>query len=811
MKKSQRKNAFLIMLILIFNWSSITKKTSWIIEINSSGHQLLISEEAQNSKTIAYPSSFTNKENSLRLNLRSSPSSSAPWADVRFSYRKSIRLFSSKVVENLTSFPVLIDIHDSDLKEVDQANGNDILFTDCLGNKLAHEIEKFDRDFNSSHAHLVAWVKTNLSCVEDTPIMLYYGNPSVSNQEESEWVWDNNYIGVWHLSEKSGIHYDSTGNHVDGSPQSFDNDEAVEGKINGADELDGINDYIDIYKNPDEIGLEGKGSITISMWIYTNGFNGGGILEFGDPEVSMAYYSLGTLSQPNVWRANWGGTKYDEFTYKSLNRWVNFVITYQNDAISNQNANDSDDSIQNLEIYGNSQLLMNKKLILNIQNGSTLKFGKWEKNTFNGSIDEMRVSRVARSAAWIQTEFNNQNDPTSFYSTGPQEVDTNPPQINEFGVNDNGKGNIIFYANVTDELTQVKNVSIKINGSEYYMKQNDSDLWIYQYPWANFGDFIEYRVANASDAHGNWITTKAIKFIKLSKDTTTPDILQWEYYYDTNTFKANVRDIWGKIDKVILNVTSHNLMATMVHCTINTDNIATYINDTLKIPNGPIEFQIIVNDTSGNVYVSPPHSGFVSLNHAPFVENITFSPFNVFSNSTLELSYDYYDEDNHSELGTEIRWFKNDGTGFILQTKYNDETKIPSSALVRNDQWYVTIKPKDGTIYGELVNSSDTSGLISILNTPPEVTIYEDKHPEFILEDQDIILEDSYFDFLDWDGDQDQSIIYWFKNGTLQPEYTNQTYIPADTTQPGETWYYIIQSYDGLDYGAYETSSIIVI
>ncbi|MFX1508067.1 MAG: hypothetical protein ACFFDC_18435, partial [Promethearchaeota archaeon] len=96
-------------------------------------------------------------------------------------------------------------------------------------------------------------------------------------------------------------------------------------------------------------------------------------------------------------------------------------------------------------------------------------------------------------------------------------------------------------------------------------------------------------------------------------------------------------------------------------------------------------------------------------------------------------------------------------------------------------------------------------------NTPPEVTIFEDEHPEFILEDQDFILEDSYFDFLDWDGDRDQSIIYWFENGTLQPEYTNQTYIPAETTQPGETWYYIIQSYDGSDYGTCETSPIIVI
>jgi len=39
-------------------------------------------------------------------------------------------------------------------------------------------------------------------------------------------------------------------------------------------------------------------------------------------------------------------------------------------------------------------------------------------NYLNGWIDEVRVSNIARSASWILTEYNNQNDPSTFYTIG---------------------------------------------------------------------------------------------------------------------------------------------------------------------------------------------------------------------------------------------------------------------------------------------------------------------------------------------------------------------------------------------------------
>jgi hypothetical protein len=43
-------------------------------------------------------------------------------------------------------------------------------------------------------------------------------------------------------------------------------------------------------------------------------------------------------------------------------------------------------------------------------------------NYLNGSLDEVRVSTTARSAEWLQTSFNNQNNPSAFFNLGSEEI-----------------------------------------------------------------------------------------------------------------------------------------------------------------------------------------------------------------------------------------------------------------------------------------------------------------------------------------------------------------------------------------------------
>ena len=50
--------------------------------------------------------------------------------------------------------------------------------------------------------------------------------------------------------------------------------------------------------------------------------------------------------------------------------------------------------------------------------GSSKEINHW----FNCCLDEVRVLNISLDSKWITTEFNNQNNPTSFYMIGPEET-----------------------------------------------------------------------------------------------------------------------------------------------------------------------------------------------------------------------------------------------------------------------------------------------------------------------------------------------------------------------------------------------------
>jgi len=121
-----------------------------------------------------------------------------PWWNNNWLYRKLISIYDEEVVadSDLTNFPVLISIIDSNLSDHAQFDGDDFVFTDYDGNRLNHEIEFYDGNLGE----LVAWVNvTTLDCDENTKLYLYYGNNDCGNQEHISDVWDLNYRMVQHL------------------------------------------------------------------------------------------------------------------------------------------------------------------------------------------------------------------------------------------------------------------------------------------------------------------------------------------------------------------------------------------------------------------------------------------------------------------------------------------------------------------------------------------------------------------------------------------------------------------------------------
>ena len=345
------------------------------------------------------------------------------WYDTAWQYRKKFVIQYSKVGGDLTNFPVLIDVTSSDFTSHAQSDGDDILFTDSLGTKLNDEIEYY----NGSTGHLIAWVSANLSSTSNTTLYVYYGNAAASSQANPASVWDTNYVLVQHFEEASGILEDSTSYNNDGTPMGGLN-QTAQGRIDGAVGLDGVDDYVRVN---DAASLDmGTGSFTLEGWIrplnnipndfdlmwkgpppgtqdsaYGLRIKATGGVRGGMQDVTVAYTTFTTYAS---------GTQYDD------GNWHYIALSV--DKQSNQQ-----------KVYADGNLLGTTDIssfTYDLSNARDLGIGKGM-GIGNGTLDEVRVSKAVRSAAWTTTSYNNQRDTSTFYTLENEEALVGFPIISD--------------------------------------------------------------------------------------------------------------------------------------------------------------------------------------------------------------------------------------------------------------------------------------------------------------------------------------------------------------------------------------------
>ena len=345
--------------------------------------------------------------------------------DEGWQYRKKITIDHNKVSGNLTDFPVLISIVDDDLKNKAQGDGDDILFMDNSGvaYRLFHEIESFD----NSSGKLVTWVKVmNLSSSEDTVLYIYYGNSGCDSQEYPEKVWDTDYCGVWHLND----FLDSTNNNNDGINYGTD---GCSGKIGIAkDFVEANEDYVSLGDMPEPAdGSISKG--TFEVWINPEELASRSIISKTDTklEPDRKSYNLHLRSDGKLNFGVSSGTWFpsgksisaltdDELV--TLSTWQHIVVVV--DLITKNftyyyNGVEKDCTVTTkgtppsyfYDIY------LDERLGKSSPESSGPYF-------FDGSMDEVRISKTCRSKDWILTQYNNQNEPSSFFEIGPEELKT---------------------------------------------------------------------------------------------------------------------------------------------------------------------------------------------------------------------------------------------------------------------------------------------------------------------------------------------------------------------------------------------------
>jgi hypothetical protein len=336
-----------------------------------------------------------------------------------WNYRKQITIHHTQVADDLEDYPVLINTIDPDLIKA-QDDGGDILFMNAPGvaKRQYHEIENFEQTMGN----LVTWVNIPaLSSSQDMVFYMYYGNPDCINQQYPEKTWNPSYKAVWHLNNNPiGTIVDSTANSNDGiSNGGMTISDLVEGKTGKCLHFDGANDYISF--------TEFTGSLntgTCIAWVKTTTNVIGAVWGEAKTTTDKPYIACGKYYDDNLWFAR--------DVYGTSSNYQGFKPIGMNDGQWHQAA-----WLSKGTGNGNTFYFDGQPVSLNWQDGNDPD-GMWfddqstdshsigaldrptSRSHWTGLLDEIRITDTPLSAAWIATEYTNQNNPAGFLNIGPE-------------------------------------------------------------------------------------------------------------------------------------------------------------------------------------------------------------------------------------------------------------------------------------------------------------------------------------------------------------------------------------------------------
>ncbi len=337
------------------------------------------------------------------------------WFDPAWQYRKRITVQSAKVADDLLSFPVYLRLDDlgADFFNRVKPDGSDIVVTAGNGRmKLPREVAAIDTGMQRGELWFNA---PALLMGQDVSFYVYYGNASATEANDPA-VWSNGYAGVWHLNA-NGFDSSPSGNHgsVNGAPV------ATTGQIGGAVDFDGMNDYVEITSSP---LLEIGGDLTVSAW-FKPALGTDlemAILSKRVSALSVNGYEITAnplLGDLTVYSNGGSFGEADMAPGTITTAWFNYYVAVYHHGLP----------MGTCSLYHNGiDRTTNSTLPPFPTDATPLRIGSRVDGSllFNGVIDEVRVSSVERSAGWVETEYNNQSDPFTFFNFGAEEEVDSP-------------------------------------------------------------------------------------------------------------------------------------------------------------------------------------------------------------------------------------------------------------------------------------------------------------------------------------------------------------------------------------------------
>lgn len=321
-------------------------------------------------------------------------------------YEMEIRFAGYDRDEVLTHFPVLVklgpDLAGFSYGQFVSPTGDDLRFRDANHHELNYEIESWNPGGISC-----VWVQVP-ALARNGSIWAAWGAADLAVKPaytRNGAVWSEGYAAVYHANEGSGTRHDSTANARHGTP--LGNTSGAAGMVAGADRFDGAGDAVRL---PKSFGLfTGAQAVTVDFWFKADAvgpgsnyltspvlFQGRGenawMLTFGD---SVAGNALSPRLDQGGWNtpASAGGIL--------TGQWYYFSTTYTPSGTNNWKVFLDGAMVA----QGTRSGTVTAESVLNNQYGGSdeAATNRW----FNGSIDEVRVSSVSRSANWLWASWRN--------------------------------------------------------------------------------------------------------------------------------------------------------------------------------------------------------------------------------------------------------------------------------------------------------------------------------------------------------------------------------------------------------------------
>jgi hypothetical protein len=375
-------------------------------------------------------------------------------AAVPTSYSRAITIDYTRVPgTDQKNFPVLVSgTYDGqnetpDLRwtgkggKVQNANGYDVGFytsSTCSRGKLKWETERY----NALTGEVAYWVRVPVVYhTQNTVFYLCYGNAGItSNQAQPSAVWDSHYLTVWHLADKgAGLDLSNSADTKYALTNSGQVSSAP-GKIGGGTNKFALRDstlvtdpngnyytYSYDYLDNPTVTLAKNGPLTISFWkliLASDGYPENKVIDGNHISAAMGA-DHDQLNSMTVWApffcdASWN---YALEGPNLVNQWCGPPSYYDRWVYVTVVFNPAAGRFKGIYLDG--------VLVGSTINGATttaniIGFRLGQDRIGHGpdpsQFDEVRISNSVRTADWIKAEFNNQNDPASFYAIGAEIV-----------------------------------------------------------------------------------------------------------------------------------------------------------------------------------------------------------------------------------------------------------------------------------------------------------------------------------------------------------------------------------------------------